>query len=106
MVYDVHVTDKALRDIDNIYLYVTFDLNAPLTATKLFNYLWEKMHLLDELPERYPLYEGEPWRSRGMRVLPTGNFLIFYIPYLEKQRVDIMRVIYGKRNIPNQLKQI
>lgn len=35
------------------------------------------MRSLDELPERYRRYEDEPWNSRGMRMLPIDNYIIY-----------------------------
>ncbi len=33
------------------------------------------------------------------------KYLVFYIPDEEKKLVKIYRIIYGKRNIENQLKE-
>jgi toxin ParE1/3/4 len=32
------------------------------------------------MPFRYQLYEKEPWHSKGLRVLPIDNYLVFYMP--------------------------
>lgn len=53
------------------------------------------MRSLDELPERYRRYEGEPWHSRSLRVLPADNYVILYIPYPKEKIVCIMHVMYG-----------
>ena len=42
--------------------------------------LEEQILSLDIMPERYRKYENEPWKSRGLRVLPVDNYVIFYIP--------------------------
>ena len=42
----------------------------------------------------------------GMRVLPIDNFVILYIPYLEEKVVRIVTVMYGGRDISEQLKKI
>ena len=61
---------------------------------------------LNELPERYRRYETEPWHSLGMRVLPMDNFVVLYIPDLEEKIVRIVTVMYGGRDISEQLKKI
>ena len=48
---------------------------------------------------RYSLYEKEPWRSRGLRKAPAGNFLIFYLPNESTDEVVVFRVFYSGRNI-------
>lgn len=61
---------------------------------------------LDEFTERYRRYETEPWHSLGMRVLPIDNFVVLYIPDLEEKIVRIVTVMYGGRDISEQLKKI
>ncbi|MEG3072496.1 MAG: hypothetical protein RQM92_18180 [Candidatus Syntrophopropionicum ammoniitolerans] len=39
---------------------------------------------LDEMPLRHKLYQNEPWHSKGLRVLPVDNYLVFYIALKKK----------------------
>ena len=55
------------------------------------------------MPERYRKYEKEPWKSRGLRVLPVDNYVVLYIPDRDKKVVTILRVMYAGRDIGNQL---
>ncbi len=66
--------------------------------------LEEQILSLDIMPERYRKYENEPWKSRGLRVLPVDNYVIFYIPDSNKKVVTILRVMYAGRDIDNQLR--
>ena len=43
------------------------------------------------------------WCSKGLRVMPVDKFLIFYIPSESDKKVYIVRVIYGGRNIEEEL---
>ena len=88
------------------FLYIAVDLNAPENAERQINRLWDAILSLDELPERYRRYETEPWHSLGMRVLPIDNFVVLYIPDLEEKIVRIVTVMYGGRDISEQLKKI
>ena len=106
MKFEVELAEKADRDLRNIFLYIAVDLSAPENAERQINRLWDAILSLDELPERYRRYEDEPWYSRGMRVLPIDNFVILYIPYLEEKVVRIVTVMYGGRDISEQLKKI
>ena len=106
MKFEVELTERADRDLRNIFLYIAVDLSAPENAERQINRLWDAILSLDELPERYRRYEDEPWYSRGMRVLPIDNFVILYIPYLEEKVVRIVTVMYGGRDISEQLKKI
>ena len=55
------------------------------------------------MPERYRKYEKEPWKSRGLRILPIDNYLVFYTTNIDIKVVTILRVMYAGRDIDNQL---
>ncbi|WP_322785763.1 type II toxin-antitoxin system RelE/ParE family toxin [Mediterraneibacter gnavus] len=97
---------KSRQGFKEYLFYIAVDLSAPENAERQINRLWDAILSLDELPERYRRYEDEPWYSRGMRVLPIDNFVILYIPYLEEKVVRIVTVMYGGRDISEQLKKI
>lgn len=92
MKFEVELTERADRDLRNIFLYIAVDLSSPENAEKQIKRLWDAILALDELPERYRRYEDEPWHSRGMRVLPIDNFVILYIPYLEEKVVRLFQL--------------
>ena len=104
MRFEVELTERADRDLRNIFLYIAVDLQSPENADKQVKRLWNAILSLDELPERYRRYEDEPWHSRGLRILPVDNYNILYIPSLEERIVRIMTVMYGGRDISEQLK--
>ncbi len=106
MKFEVELSEKADRDLRNIFFYIAIDLCVPDTAEKQLKRLWDAMRSLDELPERYRRYEDEPWHSRGMRVLPVDNYVVLYIPDLDEKIVRIVSVMYSGRDINEQLKQI
>ena len=106
MKFEVELTERADRDLRNIFLYISVDLCASEDAERQINRLWDAILSLDELPERYRRYEAEPWHSLGMRVLPIDNFFILYIPNLKEKVVRIVTVMYGERDISEQLKKI
>ena len=58
---------------------------------------------LEQMPMRHRLYEEEPWHSQGLRVLPVDNYLVFYMPDETRATVNIIRIMYGGRDIDKQL---
>ena len=106
MRFEVELTERADRDLRNIFLYIAVDLQSPENADKQVKRLWNAILSLDERPERYRRYEDEPWHSRGLRILPVDNYNILYIPSLEERIVRIMTVMYGGRDISEQLKKL
>ncbi len=58
------------------------------------------------MPERFRVYDKEPWRSRNLRMMPVDHYLVFYIPNRDEEAVTIVRVMYGGRDIDRQLKSM
>ena len=63
-----------------IFEYISFELQSPENASGQLDRLEEQILSLDTMPERYRKYEKEPWKSRGLRVLPVDNYVVLYIP--------------------------
>ena len=103
MKYEVEVSEQADRDLREIFEYIAFELQLPENAIGQINRLEEQILSLDAMPKRYRKYEKEPWKSRGLRVLPVDNYVVLYIPDSDKKVVTILRVMYAGRDIDNQL---
>ena len=103
MNYEVRLTTEAENDLRGIFEYIAFELQSPQNAEGKLDRLEQSIMSLDQMPERFRVYEKEPWHSRDLRIMPVDNYLVFYIPNHEEQTVKIMRVIYGGRDIDKQL---
>lgn len=57
------------------------------------------------MPKKFRIYERESWRSRGLRVFPVDNYLVFYIPDMDNKIVTVIRVMYVGRDVDKELKQ-
>ena len=80
MIYEVEVSEQADSDLRGIFEYISFELQSPENAIGQLDRLEEQILSLDTMPERYRKYEKEPWKSRGLRVLPVDNYVVLYIP--------------------------
>ena len=103
MIYEVELSEQADSDLRGIFEYIAFELQALENASGQLERLEEQILSLDTIPERYRKYEKEPWKTRGLRVLPVDNYVILYIPDSDKKVVTILRVMYAGRDIDNQL---
>ena len=103
MIYGVEVSEQADSDLRGIFEYIAFKLQSPENASGQLDRLEEQILSLNTMPERYRKYEKEPWKSRGLRVLPVDNYMVLYIPDSDKKVVTILRVMYVGRDIDNQL---
>lgn len=104
MIYDITTTAQADADLRGIYEYIAFELLSPDNAAGQLERLEEHIIGLEEFPEKFRHYEKEPWHSRGLRVLPVDNYLVFYIPDRDAGIVTVIRVMYAGRDIDTQLK--
>ena len=103
MIYEVELSEQADSDLTGIFEYIAFELQSPENASGQLDRLEEQILNLDTMPERYRKYENEPWKRRGLRVLPVDNYVVLYIPDSNKKVVTILRVMYAGRDIDNQL---
>lgn len=103
MIYEVKVSEQAERDLRGIFKYIAFELQSPENASGQLDRLEEHILSLDTMPERCRRYEKEPWKGRGLRILPVDYYVVLYIPNEEKKMVTILRVMYAGRDVDNQL---
>ena len=103
MTYRVELSAQTKEDLREIYEYIAFELRAIDSAEALFRHLEEHIYALEEMPERYRLYEGEPWRTRGLHIMPVDHYLVFYIPKHESCIVTVIRILYGGWDTAAQL---
>jgi len=103
MIWKVEYTEDAKQDLQDIYDYISDFLLVPITAEKQSNRIMDAVDSLDHMPLRYRLYDNEPWRAKGLRVMPVDNYLVLYLPDESQNIVAIIRIMYGGRNIEKHL---
>lgn len=103
MTFNVSISKQAQKDLREIYEYIAFTLRSPQNAAGQLERLEKKIAGLSQMPMRFRKYETEPWHSRGLRIMPVDNFVVLYIPNEEMGTVVIIRVMYGGRNVEEQL---
>jgi len=99
----VQLTEEAKHDLRGIYEYIAFTLLEPGIAKNVKGRLVEGLKSLNEMPERYPIYQEEPWKSRGLRRVNIGNYSGFYL--VAEKTVQVIRIVYGGRDLPNVLER-
>ena len=96
--YSVELLPSAEEDLSNIYNYIANNLQSKTNAKRIITKLETEIYKLNFMPESFHLYEYEPWRSKGLRHFPVGNYEIFYIVDTDKKKVFVWNVLYGKMN--------
>lgn len=105
MMSDVQISEQADKDLRGIYEYIAFELQSADSAAGQLDRLEEAIGKLEHMPEKHRRYEKEPWRSRGLRMFPVDNYLVFYIPDAKSQTVTVIRVMYGGRDVDKELRR-
>ena len=103
MSWKILYTEQAQRDLDDIYGYIADVLLEPAVAKSLIGAIVKNIRTLNEMPMRCRLYDGEPWHSKGLRFLPVKNYIVFYLPNETDNTVTVVRIMFGGRDINNQL---
>ena len=103
MTYSVELTEQAESDLRSIFEYIAFELGSVPHATGQLNRLEKSIKGLKQMPERFKIYDREPWRSRNLRIMPVDNYLVFYIPNKSSKKVNIIRIMYSGRDEQSQL---
>ncbi|MCD7784318.1 MAG: type II toxin-antitoxin system RelE/ParE family toxin [Oscillospiraceae bacterium] len=97
MTYEVIVSGPAKNDLKEIATYIR-DLQAPIAAYNQIKKIENRIYSLDFMPERYKLYDREPFEGKGLRMVAVDNYCIFYHVDDEAEMVEISRVVNGRRN--------
>ena len=103
MIYKIQITDQADTDIRNIYEYIAYELQSLENASGQLERIEKCIMGLEQMPERFRLYDREPWKNRGLHIVPVDNYCVLYIVDDSNMVVSVMRVMYGGRDINSQL---
>ena len=106
MEYEVRITLQAQAHLREIRDYIAQKLLAPEAAKNTVQRLGTVMASLSQMPNRVPLIEEEPWRSEGVRVRAVRNFLIYFWVSEAEKTVQIIAVIYARRDQTSVLSQL
>ena len=106
MEYEVRITLQAQAHLREIRDYIAQKLLAPEAAKNTVQRLGTVMASLSQMPQRVPLIEEEPWRSEGVRVRAVRNFLIYFWVNEAEKTVQVIAVIYARRDQTSVLSQL
>ena len=104
--WQVQIARHAEDDLRDIYEYVAFDKLELGIAKNLTLRIQKRINKLSNSPQSFALYQKEPWKSRGLRRVNSGNYAIFYIPNEEVKIVTVIRIMYGGRDIESILDEM
>ena len=100
MNYTVNISPQAEADLRAIFEYIAFERRSTANAVRQIQRLEESILSLDQMPNRYRAYTKEPWRSRGLRVMPVDNYHVYFYIYFfmngcDKRRKNVVFLSLG-----------
>lgn len=92
----IHYTEKARRDLDDIWDYIVSELKNRTAAERIILKIADDIDQLESFAGLGKRLEGAPRDHSDYRFLVTGNYLSFY--RVDGSDIYVDRVIYGKRD--------
>ena len=105
MIWKVQYSASSREDLQSIYRYIAYELFSPKAAEGQVERIMKAVRSLDRMALRHPIYHNEPWKSKKVRFFPVDNYVIFYLPNNDLGVVNIVRIIYGGRDMAEQINE-
>ncbi len=104
--YRIRITRQAREHLLEIRRYIEKELLSPIAAKNTIAAIKAEIQSLSNMPGRVHLTPEEPWHSSGVRRSRVKNFYIYFWINEEGKTVQIMSVIYVKRDQARQLESL
>ena len=102
--YKISYTETAIQDLEEKADYISCQFRDPALALTWYTRLRDAIQReLKTMPEKYPLYSVEPWRSQGVCLFTFRNDVILYSVDEEHSFVYIRAVCTKGRDISAHL---
>ena len=99
----VRITRQAKDHLKEIRRYIEQDLCAPIAAKNTIAAIKAEMKSLAPMPESVHLTPEQPWHDRGVRRGRVKNYHIHFWIDVENKIVQVIGVIYVRREQARQL---
>lgn len=96
--YKIQFSKDARKDLKDIYVYIKYSLQEPIIAKKLIDKIRKEIYKLEDNPIIYAIIKDEIIKKREIRKIKVNNYIVFYKVEENKSIVEIVRIMYGRRN--------
>ncbi len=105
MRYAVEMTDQAITDLRGIYEYIAFALQSKINADRQLDRIEREILSLSNMPERYKVLDLGFKAAKTVRIAAVDRYCVIYHVAKERGAVQILRILYGGRDIPAELEK-
>jgi len=99
MAFQTSYSEQAAVDLADIIRYLNDELCNPQAAKRFYKEASKRLELLCDNPYMYPLHKDGKLYAEGYRFIVIGNYLMFYVINEDSRVVNIVRIVYGGRNL-------
>lgn len=96
--YKIQFSKDARNDLIDIYSYIKYNLQEPNIAKKLIEKIKQEIYKLEDSPTMYSIIDDDYIRKLEIRKIKINNYIVFYKVEQEKKMVEIVRIMYERRN--------
>lgn len=100
------LTQKANADLDDIVGYIAVEFANPKAASDFVDKLLEVIEEARVFPENGSLVSNEYLLATDIRKKLVGNYIMYYLPDSNEKMISVLRIVYGRRNMDEILRQI
>lgn len=104
--YKIKITSQAIEHLKCIRDYIAIELSDPLAAKGLLEQIKLEMYSLQTMPRRAQCVNESPWCELGFRRTRVKNYYIYFWIDEAKKEVNIIAVVYTRRDQPGQLSDL
>ena len=104
--YKIKVTRQAKEHLALIREYIATELQAPIVAKRMLELLKSEMMSLQTMPYRVKLIGEQPWCELGFRRIRVKNYYVYFCVDDSRKEVQILAVIYVRRDQTKQLEEL
>lgn len=101
--YSLYIYSLAAKDMKDIFDYIANELKNPDAAIKQIDDFEKLFDTVCSAPLSCPLINNEFVKDSSLRKLIVNNYIAFYRPDSERERIEIVRVLYGMMDFKNLL---
>lgn len=85
--------------LDDAVSYMAVELANPQAASRFLEQLDAVLETISSFPDSGALVQNEFFPYSGVRQKPIFNYVLNYLVDHEKKRVNLLRVLYGRRDL-------
>ena len=104
--YQYHFTKKAKSDLDEILSYISIELSNPEAAASFLKDFLAVLTSICSVPKIGRIVENEFLPDREIRKSLVENYLLYYLPDIKKKSIYVLRILYGRRNLDELVREI